>query len=189
MLLPFLGWAVTGFVFFLKPGYAGAYDTLQPRTYPLDGEVSLKPDPAWLEIRYVRTVLGEHLLARTAGGWEHLDPRTRLPKPAPGAEEVRMLVADAIAANPDRYGQVASVAGNQAVTDRGVKIALNWERLALSQRGKDSERIDLLYRVHYLQWTGIAAVDKALGLTGLILVLALSGLGVRLFFASGGAKS
>ena len=49
LLLPFLGWAITGFVFFVKPGYEGAYETLQPKTYPLDlGTVAVMADPSWL---------------------------------------------------------------------------------------------------------------------------------------------
>ena len=31
LLLPFFGWAITGMVFFIKPGYAGAYEILTPR--------------------------------------------------------------------------------------------------------------------------------------------------------------
>ena len=54
LLLPFLAWAATGFVFFLKPGYAGAYEILMPRTYPLDRAASITPDPGWLEYRYFR---------------------------------------------------------------------------------------------------------------------------------------
>jgi hypothetical protein len=52
--------------------------------------------------------------------------------------------------------------------------------LSLSQRGRDTDRIDWFYKVHYLQWTGIAAIDDVLGLTGLSLIVVLSVLGGRL---------
>ncbi|MGH9802921.1 MAG: hypothetical protein ACRD82_21345, partial [Blastocatellia bacterium] len=77
MLLPLFGWAITGFVFFVKPGYEGAYELLQPKTYPMDGgNIALTADPSWLEFRYFKTVLGNHLIVRTAQGWQHLDPAT-----------------------------------------------------------------------------------------------------------------
>jgi hypothetical protein len=56
--------------------------------------------------------------------------------------------------------------------------------MSFQQRGPDTDRIDALYRIHYLQWTGVPAIDKVLGLAGIILVLALSALGVRLLFGS-----
>jgi hypothetical protein len=184
MLLPFAGWAVTGAIFFLKPGYAGAYDTPQLKTYPLETRVTLETDQSWLEFRYVKTILGEHLLARTAQGWLHLDPHTLQPKPAPTEDEIRALLADALATRAARYGHIASVEGNTATTETGVRVTLDWNRLALDQRGTDTDRIDLLYKIHYLQWTGIKPVDKAFGALGIAFVLILSLLGARLFFGS-----
>lgn len=182
MLLPFLGWAVTGAVFFIKPGYGGAYDALPVRAYPLGLVATGAADPGWLEVRQFRTVLGTHLLARTAGGWQQVDPVTGTVLAPPDESDVRRLLNDAFAANPDRYGQVAHVNGETATTDTGVVVTLDWNRMALSQRGPDTDRIDALYRVHYLQWTGIAAVDRVLGLAGLVLLVVLGALGLRLFF-------
>ena len=48
MLLPFVGWALTGAVFFIKPGYAGAYELLAVRTYPLDDNMPVRIQ-AWRE--------------------------------------------------------------------------------------------------------------------------------------------
>lgn len=180
LLLPFLGWAATGFVFFLKPGYAGAYAMLVPKRYPLDGAPRVVPDPSWLEYRCLRTVLGDHLLARTASGWAHLRPDGKTLRPAPTDDELKRLLADAFSADPARYGTVVSVAGTQARTDTGVAVTLDWSTLSLAQRGRDTDRIDLLYRIHYLQWTGVKAVDRPLGVAGLALVAALALLGVRL---------
>lgn len=185
VLLPLAGWAVTGAIFFLKPGYAGAYEILQVKTYPLETNIAMQTDQSWTEARFVKTILGDHLLARTSQGWLHFDPSTRQPKPEPAADDIGALVTDSISANPARYGRVASIEGNLITTDTGVRVELDWNRLALTQSGKDTDRLDALYKVHYLQWTGIKSVDKVLGALGILLVLALSLLGARLFFSKG----
>jgi PepSY-associated transmembrane protein len=185
MLLPLVGWAVTGAFFFLKPGYSGAYELLQVKTYPLEATMALRTDPSWLEVRLEKTILGDHLLARTSKGWLHLDPRTFEPRPEPAADEIRMLVTDAFSINPARYGRVASVEGNNIETDTGVRVALDWKRLMLAQRGKDTKRIDTIYKIHYLQWTGFESVDKVLGALGILLTLVLSLLGARLLLRRG----
>lgn len=182
MLVPFFAWAITGLIFFIKPGYTAAYEILQIKTYPLDGEILIKPEPEWLEFRYIKTALGDHLLAKTAKGWLHLDPATRSSRPMHSDEEASNLVKDAVSANPERYGQIINVAGNKITTDKGIQITLDWNRLSLSQRGPDTDRIDLLYRIHYLQWTGMPSVDRVIGITGIALILILSALGLRLFF-------
>lgn len=185
MLLPLIGWAITGAVFFLKPGYAGAYELLQVKTYPLEANIALQTDPSWLEVRAEKTILGEHLLARTSQGWLHLDLLTLQTRPEPSADEIRSLVTDAFSASSARYGRVASIEGNNITTDTGVRVELDWNRLALTQRGKDTDRLDALYKIHYLQWTGVKSVDEVIGALGILLVLALSVLGARLFFAKG----
>ncbi len=181
MLLPFLGWAITGFVFFVKPGYEGAYELLQPKTYPMDGEpFALTPNPSWLEVRYFKTILGNHLLVRTAQGWQHLDPATLTVRAKPSDDEIKALLQDAFSANPERYGQVSTIEGATATTATNVKVALNWNRLSLQQTGKDTDRIDWLYKIHYLQWTGVKWLDRTLGMLGLALVIILSILGFKL---------
>jgi len=185
MLLPLAGWAITGAFFFLKPGYAGAYELLQVKTYPLETNIAMQTDAAWLEARFLKTILGEHLLARNSRGWIHLDPRTLQPRPEPSADDLNELVSDAFSANPARYGRVAGIEGNLITTDTGVRVELDWNRLGLTQSGKDTDRIDTLYKIHYLQWTGVKSVDKVLGGLGVLLVLTLSLLGARLFFSKG----
>jgi PepSY-associated TM region len=181
LLLPLLGWAVTGAIFFVKPGYAGAYESLAVKTHPIDAPLSVANAPGWLEVRYMRTVLGDHLLARTSRGWEHVDPRTLTAKAVPSADDIRALMTDAFSANPERYGHIVALEGTTATTDTGVTVTLDWKRLSLSQHGRDTDRIDRIYKIHYLQWTGIPAVDRVLGVTGLVLLVALALLGVRLW--------
>ncbi|HKQ60281.1 MAG TPA: hypothetical protein VJS92_03285 [Candidatus Polarisedimenticolaceae bacterium] len=185
LLLPILGWAATGFVFFVKPGYAGAYESLRVRRHPLER-------PEWLETRTLRTALGDHLLARTESGWTHLDPATLAPLPLPDETGIRRLVEDAIATNRVRYGDVVSVVRDDGSppsatvrTSTGVEIQLDWSGLELQQSGRDTRRIDGLYRIHYLQWTGVRTLDRVLGAAGLASLLLLAALGVRLAFARG----
>ena len=182
MLLPFFGWALTGLVFFLKPGYDGAYEMLQPKTYPMNEQVALSPAPSWLEFRYCRTMLGNHLIVRTAQGWQHLDPLSLLPRKKPTPDEIRLLLTDAFSASPQRYGQITELTNEVATTNTQVRVTLDWNRLSLQQRGRDTDRIDWLYKIHYLQWTGVKAVDKVVGMVGIGLIIVLSLLGLRLVF-------
>ena len=181
MLLPLFGWAITGFVFFVKPGYEGAYELLQPETYPMDGsKLALTPDPSWLEFRYFRTILGNHLIVRTSQGWQHLDPATLAVRAKPTNDEIKTLMLDAFTANPGRYGQVSAVTAESVTTTTNVRVALNWNRLSLQQTGKDTDLIDRLYKIHYLQWTGVKWMDRILGMVGLGLITILSILGLML---------
>jgi hypothetical protein len=189
LLLPLCGWAVTGFVFFVKPGYDAAYGGLHVREYPLEGSAIPAAEPGWLEARALRTVLGDELLVLGSGGWEHLDPASAHGRPLPDEAAIRRLVEDAIRDERPRYGQVAVVDRHEADppgasirTTTGVTIDLDWATLALRQTGRDTRRIDLLYRIHYLQWTGVGFLDRALGVVGLTALVILAALGVRLAF-------
>ena len=51
-----------------------------------------------------------------------------------------------------------------------------------SLRRLRTDRIDLLYRIHYLQWTGIKKLDNVLGMLGIALVIVLTTLGAWLAF-------
>jgi len=191
LLLPICGWAVTGFMFFIKPGYKAAYSPLRVHEYPLDQASIAQPQPGWLELRALRTVLGDHLLVRSESGWAHLDPATLKPRDLPDEASIHRLLTDAIASDKARYGEVSSIVRHEerapsasAETTTGVVIDLDWTTLALSQSGRDTRRIDVLYRVHYLQWTGVSLLDRALGVVGLVSLLALAMLGLRLVFTS-----
>lgn len=182
MLLPFFGWALTGLVFFFKPGYDEAYELLQPKTYPMNGQLTLSPAPSWLEFRYCRTILGNHLIVRTAQGWQHLDPLTLTLKQKPTTDEIKTLLTDAFSTNPNRYGQISELTNEVATTNTQVRVTWDWNRLSLQQRGRDTERIDWLYKIHYLQWTGVKAIDKVVGMIGIGLIVVLSLLGLWLQF-------
>lgn len=182
LLLPFLAWSLSGMVFLLQPGYEQAYEQLPLRLYGLAGPLMIDTQPEWREVRYIRSTLGEHLLVRTPDGWQHLRADTGETWPLPGAEEIERLLEDAFSYNPQRYGNVVEVDDGRAMTDTGVELALNWSTLGISQRGRDSRLIDRIYSIHYLQWTGIALLDRVLGLAGLALLIYLTWSGARMAF-------
>jgi hypothetical protein len=180
LFLPLLGWAASGSFFFLKPGYTAAYAPLEVRRLGQAAPLALDSHGEWLEVRALRTVLGDHLLVRTADGWRHLRAGNLAPWPRPKPDTLRPLIADAIATDAGRYGSVERVDGETFVTSTGARITLDWDTLSLNQRGRDTDRIDAIYRVHYLQWTGVKAIDRVLGVAGIAGVLALATLGLRL---------
>lgn len=166
LLLPLCGWVATATVFLLKPGYGAAY-----------GFLDIKKEG---EERRFRSVLGEHVLVKRESGWTQRDP-------LPDDAALRRLIEDAIASNPERYGTIATFerteAGAKAETSTGAAIELDWPTMSLSQQGKDTRLLDTLYKVHYLQWTGIPALDRVVGAIGLATLLVLTALGARLAFA------
>ena len=50
-----------------------------------------------------------------------------------------------------------------------------------TQHGADTARIEWLYRIHYLQWTGNRTVDRVLAVLGLALIWAALIPGLVLF--------
>ena len=183
--MPFFGWALTALVFFIKPGYEGAYEMLALKTYPMAAGLPITSEPEWLELRYLRTILGDHLLVRTKSGWIQLDPTTKRQRSLPSEEDLRKLLKDAFTVNPQRYGDISLINGTTVTTNTGVEVSVDWNRMSLQQKGRDTDRIDRLYRIHYLQWTGVKSVDRVVGIVGIALVLVLTSLGGWLVFKRG----
>lgn len=182
LTLPILLWAATGLLFHVKPGWEGAYAALAPVAQPMSGTLAIHPGADWIELRALRTSLGEHWLVRTPAGRLHLDSAGK-PFPRPPGERLAAWIDEALASDPERYGRVLAPDPDDAdgfVTTTGVHVGLDWESLRLSQRGPDTARIDALYRLHYLQWTGVPALDRPLALLGLAGLGALALLGLRL---------
>jgi len=179
--LPLFAWAATGLLFFLKPGYGGAYAPLELPLRELPGPRTVSPGADALEARWLVTPLGEHLLVRTSSGWRHLNAETGEEWPEPEPVALRPLVEAAIATDPARYGHLLGHdAAGRWTTSTRVRITLDWQRLELRQRGLDTDAIDLAYRIHYLQWTGVEAIDRVLGVIGLAGLAALAVVGLRL---------
>jgi uncharacterized iron-regulated membrane protein len=181
LVLPMLGWTLTGFVFFIKPGYQEAYQQLTVKNYPLSQTVLVKPKENWQEVKLVRSILGDHLLVTSDNKTWHLIPESLKVKAQPSEPEFKSLLRDAFRQHSERYGEIVSVNGLSAKTSTGVEVTLDWNNLSLSQTGQDTHLINLLYKIHYLQWTGHKVLDQVLGVLGLILLISLTILGVRLY--------
>lgn len=181
LVLPMLGWTITGIIFFIKPGYQGAYEQLSIKTYPLSDSIVVRPKSDWQEMKLVSTILGDHLLVKTKNKTKHLDANSLLPKLEPSETQFKALLLDAFTGNSERYGEVVTLDGLSARTNTGVEIKLDWNNLRLSQKGQDTELINLLYKVHYLQWTPSKNFNQFLGILGLILLALLTVLGVRIY--------
>ena len=61
-----------------------------------------------------------------------------------------------------------------------MELTLDWDTLRLQQVGSDTHWIDRSYRWHYLQWSGVAWIDRILGVVGLVGLIVLTVLGLRL---------
>jgi hypothetical protein len=181
MLLPLFAWAVTGLIFFIKPGYEGAYEKLYLKTYPISHNISINSENSWQEFRVVRSILGLHLLAKDNDEINQYDFQTLQIKPKPSESDVKRLIEDAISSNPQRYGTIKHIQGESAFTSTGIEVKLNWNTLKLSQYGLDKRIIGLMYKVHYLQWTPWAVVNQVLGILGLILLVTLTFFGVKIY--------
>lgn len=182
LLLPFVAWSLTGVFFLVRPGYEEAYQRIPVYQYPQPSALSLDLAPTWLEIRSFRSILGDHLIVRTAAGWQHLHGDTGNDWPLPGPAELERLLEDAFQFNPNRYGQITGIDGSRAYTNTDVIIDVNWPTLSISQNGRDSRWIDRIYSIHYLEWTGIHLLDRALGLSGLGLLMYMTWTGYFMAF-------
>lgn len=185
MLLPIIGWTVTGLVFFIKPGYEGAYEILKLKTYSLDPGYVVSVDERWQEVRIVKSILGTHLLVKSNGVTQNLDPSTYQPAQVPEISDLIRLFDDTISHNKERYGTVDVIENTRATTTTGIEIDLDWNALSFSQSGFDKAVINTLYKIHYLQWTPWPIANQILGVVGLLLLVILTLLGVRIYFASG----
>jgi len=184
LLLPILAWVITGVVFIIKPGYSGAYDQISVKTYAQeisDQQLLPQNQGAWQEIRVLHTVLGKHVLQKREGVWQHFNGHTGQLWKRPSNQELLVLLQDAILANPERYGDSLRVEKGSFVSNTDVRFLVDWNTLSIRQTGRDTDFINALYRVHYLQWTDNKLVDKYLGVTGLLLLLLLAAYGLALY--------
>ncbi|MFT6094198.1 MAG: hypothetical protein ACJA2Q_002100 [Pseudohongiellaceae bacterium] len=175
---------MTGIFFLVRPAYQDAYAPLLIRSYPQEQMIQLPISDNWLEYRYLKSILGPHLLVRTSNGWLHLNPVSREDYIVPTRIELTALVNDAMDANRARYGQISGGSDFTFLTDTGAEITVDWTKLSLSQRGRDTYWINQVYDIHYLRWTGISWADKILGVAGLLLLILMTVTGIRLLLKS-----
>lgn len=181
LILPMLGWTLTGLIFFTKPGYKGAFEQLTLKTYPLVKSFTIPSSQAWEDVRLIKSILGYHLFAKSAGKVEHLDPDSFMKKPLPTNAQYKVLLQDALSINKARYGEVVNITGLYATTSHGIEIKLDWNNFELSQKGFDTKLINLFYKIHYLHWSPFKKVNQVLGITGLLLLVLLTVLGVKIY--------
>lgn len=184
-------WSLTGLLFHLKPGWSRAYDQLTIERRDVSLQLATLQPLASLpggaaRIELFDTALGPLYRLRTAKGTELLDARTGEPRSLT-SDDARLLAADAIRRSSHRasYGDIASIRVREDTArielTGGPTVSLGLRDGRMSQEGADTRRIDWLYRIHYLQWTGNAAVDKVLAVAGLALIWAVMIPGIVLF--------
>jgi uncharacterized iron-regulated membrane protein len=188
-------WSVTGVLFHLKPGWDRAYDQLaveRPGPLKLAAIVPSSSIEAALEGAAIARVtlfdsqIGPLYRVSTAAGTELVDATTgkkRSPLTVPEAES---LIADAVSRSPHRaaYGSPTATHTDERtvkVDFKDATVTLGRSDARISQHAESTGRIDWLYRIHYLQWTGNKTIDRAFAVLGLALIWAVMIPGILLF--------
>jgi uncharacterized iron-regulated membrane protein len=184
-------WSVTGLLFHLKPGWDRAYDMLSAeRGGPLHPAQLVAPatvgdDITGLEL--IDTALGPLYRVTNAAGSFLVDASTGTRRSPLSEADARTLALDAVSRSKHQvaYGQVGSVTSREdavvLVFSGGATVEVSRADARMSQRGHDTDRIDWLYRIHYLQWTGNKTIDRAFAMFGLALIWAVVIPGLVLF--------
>lgn len=208
LAVPLALWIGTGLLFHLKPGWDEAYEGLAappPGLLPWErvvfspaavkarglldpGPVALAPHPsglvAWFGLREGRPAAVDG----TSG-----EP---IPPASEGVARAFALAAISASRHTASYGTIVSAepaahrsaltgVENPALllrTSGGKRVLVDRITGEVSQTGDLNERIDLLYRIHYLQWTPWKPVNVLLVIAASILVLFVAASGLRLAF-------
>lgn len=173
-------WSVTGLLFHLKPGWSRAYDTLSAeRGGALHPGTLAAPSVVGdgvTSFELIDTALGPLYRVTSAAGPALFDAQTGARRSPLTLEDAKTLALDAVgrSAHAAAYGTIetADRRGEAAVIafSGGATVEVSLADARMSQRGADTDRIDWLYRIHYLQWTGNRSVDKVLAMGGLALI-------------------
>ncbi len=206
LALPLLVWTVTGLLFHVKHRYAEAYE---PLAVPFTADVLWGRavfSPAMLQARGVLDVGPATLATHPRGLIAWLGKRNGEPVaidsasgdtiPEATEETARLWLRDAVQASVHgaRYGAVlrteetAVRSGRTGADDPafrfhlagGKRVTVDRVTGEISQTGDLNEFIDWTYRLHDLQWTPWKAVNVALVLLGMPLLLLLAASGVRM---------
>ena len=170
LVAPLVVWSVTGLLFQLKPGWGRAYDLLD-------------------------VARGRDETLDTAIGPLHRGAHGQLVGRGPlTVDEARALAIDAVARSPfrDDYGAVRAATIDRDVVRvdfDGAVVEVGRDDARIAQHGGDTDRIDWLYRLHYLQWTGVAAIDRVLAIVGLVAIWVAAAAGCVLFVRRRGQRS
>ena len=180
LVLPLVVWSVTGVLFHLKPGWGRAYDVLSAER-PLDAMPAAAPDALAAaagghvdRVEVFGSALGPLYRVTTPAGPVLLDAALHRRSPL-SVDDARGLAADAIAHSPHResYGAIGVTridGANVRIETAAATIDVDRSSGTIAQRGRDTDRIDWLYRLHYLSWTGNRTFDRVLAIAGLVLI-------------------
>ncbi|AKU93204.1 hypothetical protein [Vulgatibacter incomptus] len=179
LLAPLLAWTATGLLFLVKPGWGGAYELLDPF-----GDGALDPSEL-LPLAAIQEAQGAtavELRASALGPLFRIHRRDQVVlvhaqtgtvlSPLDG-RAVEAIARDAASRSTaaDRYGEVrsADLTASDGVVRfaGGAVVRVGRHDLALAQSGPDTAWIDRLYELHYLRWTGIEALDRALAIAAI----------------------
>ncbi len=188
-------WSLTGLLFHLKPGWGRAYDMLSVERHDRPLALDMLQPPVSIHmpggepiqrLELFDSALGPLYRVRTAAGTALFDAKTgtqRVLLP----EDAVLLAKDAISRSSERgaYGEPVERITNsdtiKLVMSGGPVLLVGRNDARISQRGADTDRIDWLYRMHYLQFTGNHTVDRILAIVGLLLIWAVMIPGIVLF--------
>ncbi len=209
LVVPLVLWMGTGLLFHVKPGWDEAYESLAvPPPGPLPwervvfspaavkarglldpGPVALAPHPsglvAWFGCRDGRAAAVDG----TSG-----DP---IPPASEGAARAFALAAISASRHAKSYGTIVSAgpAVHRSAltgvedpallfrTSSGKTVLVDRITGEVNQNGALNRRIDLLYRIHYLQWTPWKLANVALVSAAALLSLLVAASGIRLAVA------
>ena len=208
LALPLVLWIGTGLLFHVKPGWDEAYEPLSappPGPPPWErvvfspaavkarglldsGPVALAVHPAGLVAWFGRREGRAAAVDGTSG-----DP---IPPASEGVARAFALAAISASRHAASYGTIVSaqpdvhrsaLTGTEGpaflfLTSGGKRVVVDRVTGEVSQSGALNHRIDLLYRIHYLQWTPWKPVNVALVLGAALIALLLAASGLRLFF-------
>jgi uncharacterized iron-regulated membrane protein len=191
LVIPLIVWSVTGLLFHLKPGWSRAYDMLSAER-PLATLPAATPDAIAQaaggpvqRLEVFGSALGPLYRITLADRTLLLDASLHARSPL-SVEDARVLAADAIAhsSHAAAYGVIhsARITGDSVrIETAAATIDVDRASGTIAQRGSDTDRIDWLYRMHYLSWTGNRTLDKLLAIVGLALIWLVMIPGVVLF--------
>ena len=182
LVVPLVVWSVTGLLFHLKPGWKRAYDMLDAER-PLDAKqvtpiasITAQFPEGVTHLELFGTAIGPLYRVSTANG-DALVNATTGAKVSPLSEsDARSLASDAISRSrlQAEYGEITHSDVRDDVvrftTAKGPIVEVGRTDARISQHGSDTARIDWLYRIHYLQWTGKKTLDRVLAIIGLALI-------------------
>lgn len=187
LVIPLVVWSITGLLFHLKPGWSRAYDLLlaeRPAMVHLD---RLVLPAGTTHVEAFATAIGPLARVTTDRGDELYDLDSGTRRSPLAIDAAKALAVDAIHRSKyaSSYGELGTVTSTDASvtiqTTGGPVISVGRNDARISQRGPDTERIDWLYRIHYLQWTGLGVLDKVLAVVGLGLIWLVMIPGIVLF--------